>query len=730
VTLFILIAALFGSVSLGTLVSDKASFAPGLALDLVGGTQLILQPVAVDSTQRPSAESLSQAVAIIRQRVDASGVAEAEISSEGSGNIVVGIPGNPSQEDLNLVSKSAKMTFRTVLREEQAAAQSPSAWLTRQYPAPPGDEMGAASDGEEAAGDDAVSNEVTIEDPAGEEPAGDGAAGDEGTSDDALSGDAAMAGAEIVAGVHATADDPAGEEPAGDPAGAPEGEVPLEDPAGDGAGEPLDIQDISLDETGAVVDDSATTPAGPPPSVPPIEELDSRLEVATDEALITPEMEERFTNIDCSTVGSDVTGEPSDSDEVLVTCSENMGTPEQPAYMKYILGPVMVEGSELSNASSGLSTNSQGQTTGEWVVNLQLKTAGARQFAAVSSKLVDLDQPRNQFAIVLDDRVVSAPRINSAIPDGRAEISGSFTQGSSKTLADQLSFGSLPLNFTVMSQEQVSATLGSEQLRNGLIAGVIGLILVAIYSFMQYRALSLVTILSLIAATGLTYGALLLLSWVQGYRLSLAGVAGIIVSIGVTADSFIVYFERIRDELRDGRPLGHAVDLAWLRARRTIIASDAVNFIAAGVLYFVSVGSVRGFAFTLGLTTLMDLVIVMMFTHPMILLLAKLPFWANGHPWSGMDPYRLGAPGSVHYAGRGRITRVPEKVPVGVGARSKPATPTAGVTAPARERVAIPAGTPGQSIAERKAAAKAARQAETEAIADEVREHVDEEEDS
>jgi preprotein translocase subunit SecD len=687
VTLFIMIAVLFGAVIVGTFTSDKASFTPGLALDLVGGTQLILEPVAVDSNERPSADALSQAVQIIRQRVDASGVAEAEISSEASGNIVVGIPGTPSEEDLALVSKSAKMTFRSVLREEQASAQSASAWLTREFPAPPGDEIAA---------DDAATEDTT-------EPA----AEDTAAADDAAA-------------------DAAAEEPAAEDTAAAE--------------------ELVLDENGEIVTDGSETEASAaPPTVPPMDDFDARLEVAVDEALITTELEERYANIDCATVGSDVTGEPSDSDQVLVTCSDNMGTDEAPAYMKYILGPVMVEGDELANASSGLSTNAQGQTTGEWVVNLQLKTGGARQFSSVSSKLVDLETPLNQFAIVLDDRVVSAPRINSAIPDGRAEISGSFTQSSSKTLADQLSFGSLPLNFTVMSKEQISATLGSEQLQKGLIAGLIGLILVAIYSFAQYRALSFVTILSLISATGITYGSLLLLSWLQGYRLSLAGVAGIIVSIGVTADSFIVYFERIRDELRDGRPIGQAVDLAWLRARRTIIASDAVNFIAAIVLYSVSVGSVRGFAFTLGLTTLMDLVVVMMFTHPMILLIARLPFWANGHPWSGMDPHRLGAPGSVHYAGRGRVTRVPERrrpkpdaeIAASTGAESGQDTATSTATAvlerdeapPGPARTAIPRGEPGQSIAERKAAAKAAAAAEAKEVADEVRAQVDQEED-
>ncbi|MDR1428033.1 MAG: protein translocase subunit SecD [Bifidobacteriaceae bacterium] len=722
-TLFILIAVLFGAVVVGTFTTDKASFLPGRALDLVGGTQLILQPVAIDSSQRPSTEALNQAVAIIRQRVDASGVAEAEISSEASGNIVVGIPGNPSQEDLDLVSKSAKMTFRSVLREDQATAPSPAAWLTRTYPKPPGDEI-VADDSEEAVADQ---GEDTADEQAVQE-------GDEPTADEtAVEGVAATAdGDEVTA---------AEEEPLeGEEASLEGEEVSLEgeEVSLEGDEIPLDGEGMTVDEDGNLVLDDGSTAAdgeeaGPPPTIPPMDDFESRLDTAVDTAIITSDIEDRYANIDCSTVGSDVTGEPSDPDEVLVTCSDAMSSNGQEYYLKYILGPVLVEGDQLANANSGLQTNAQGQTTGEWAVNLQLKTAGARQFSDVSSKLVDLTEPLNQFAIVLDDRVVSAPRINSAIPDGRAEISGSFTQASARTLADQLSFGSLPLNFTVMSQEQVSATLGSEQLQKGLIAGLIGLILVAIYSFMQYRALSFVTVLSLITATGFTYGALLVLSWVQGYRLSLAGVAGVIVSIGVTADSFIVYFERIRDELRDGRVLSQAVELAWMRARRTIIASDAVNFIAAIVLYFVSVGSVRGFAFTLGLTTLMDLLVVMMFTHPMIQQLSRARFWDDGHPWSGLDPYRLGAPGSVHYAGRGRVSRVPDRPRVGAAPARTGKAATAVLerdddgAPPGSARSPIPKGAPGQSIAERKAAAKAAAAAGQ--TADDTSAHHDAEED-
>jgi preprotein translocase subunit SecD len=367
----------------------------------------------------------------------------------------------------------------------------------------------------------------------------------------------------------------------------------------------------------------------------------------------------------------------------------------------------MVQGSELTSANNGMGTTQQGDTTGQWMVNIEFNSAGGKQFGAVTEKLnatcqASSTDPKRQFAIVLDDVVISAPEVcNGAINTGQAQISGSFTQSSSKTLADQLSFGSLPINFNVESQDQISATAGSEQLRVGLWSGLVGLVAVFIYSFFQYRSLSVITMTSLVLATGISYGTLVLLGWLQGYRLSLAGVAGMIIAIGITADSFIVYFERIRDELRVGRPLAQAVDLAWVRARRTIIASDGVNFLAAVVLYLVAVGGVRGFAFTLGLTTVMDLVVVMLFTHPMVVFLSRLRYWSGGHPWSGLDPYRLGAPGAVRYAGRGQFRAVgADTAPTAEEpAEGVPAAPAAKVATAVAERVP---GDAGLSIAERK----------------------------
>ena len=250
----------------------------------------------------------------------------------------------------------------------------------------------------------------------------------------------------------------------------------------------------------------------------------------------------------------------------------------------------------------------------------------------MTTRLQAQTSPQNQFAMVLDGLVISAPSLKPGviISDGKAVISGNFTRESAASLANQLNFGSLPISFTVQSEEQISATLGSEQLRMGLIAGLIGLVLVVVYSMFQYRALGLVTVSSLVVSATITYAIITLLSWLYGYRLSLPGVAGLIVAIGITADSFIVYFERIRDELREGRVLVAAVERGWDRARRTILASDTVNLLAAVVLYLLAVGGVKGFAFTLGLTTLIDVLVVFMFTHPVMELLSKTKFFGRG----------------------------------------------------------------------------------------------------
>ena len=383
---------------------------------------------------------------------------------------------------------------------------------------------------------------------------------------------------------------------------------------------------------------------------------------ASDPTWVTPEILDQFTKLDCSKSDA-VNAVVDDPAKPLVTCSEDKK-------VKYILGPVEVDGTDIADASAGYQTSANGQPTSIVEVQLKFTGDGAKKFGDVTTRLIGLQGARNQFAIVLDKLVISAPTTQAAITNGQASITGSFTIESARSLANQLKFGALPLSFSLQTQDDISPTLGSEQLQLGLLAGLIGMLLVVIYSLLQYRLLGLVTVASLVVAAVLTYGVLTFLGWSYNFRLTMAGVTGVIVAIGVTADSFIVYFERIRDEVRDGRPLVAAVEAGWGRARRTILAADAVNFLAAAVLYFLASSNVRGFAFTLGVTTLIDLAVVVLFTHPVVAILAHTKFFGGGHKWSGLDPERLGA--KVRYAGRGRFTgpRTPHPAALTPGART------------------------------------------------------------
>jgi len=479
---------------------------PQLGLDLQGGTEITLTPTLAHG-QRVTQDELNQAVSIIRQRVDASGVSEAEISTQGVNNIVVSIPGPADEATLARIKASAKLDFRPVICASNATTPSAACTPTTASASP--------------------------------------------------------------------------------------------------------SPSASLSDT------PATTPKD-----------------GSDEAWVTPALLDKYSHFDCSTLSS-VNTNLAPANKPLITCENGS--------VIYILGPIEVAGSTISDANAGTVTSQQGVNTGTWAVNLVFNGKGTGAFSKISNRLVTLTNPRNQFAIVLDGKVISAPVMQAAISDGKAQITGSFTQTTATTLADQLKFGALPVGFKVQSRDTIAATLGSSQLQNGLIAGGIGLLLVVIYSLFQYRLLGLVTITSLIVAAILTYEVVDFLSWQNGYRLSLAGVAGLIVAIGFTADSFIVYFERIRDELRDGRALPGAVEAGWKRALRTIYAAKSVNLLSAVVLFIVAVSNVKGFALTLGVTTIIDVLIVVLFTHPILQLIATTRFFSSGHPLSGLDPTALGA---------------------------------------------------------------------------------------
>jgi len=346
---------------------------------------------------------------------------------------------------------------------------------------------------------------------------------------------------------------------------------------------------------------------------------------------ITSDLNAQFAALDC-TLPINRQGGGGASEAVAIVSCDRDGT------SKYILAPAEVLGRQVTKASSVIST----QNAAGWYVILDFNGEGTSKFGAMTTRLTSLPSPQNQAAIVLDGLVYSAPRINEPINTGTAQITGNFTQEDAQDLANVLKYGALPLAFDRGEVQQVSPTLGADQLRGGLIAGVLGLLLVIAYSILYYRGLGLVSVGSLLVATAITLLSFLLLGKAIGFTLTLAGIAGAIVAIGITADSFIVYFERIRDEVREGRSLKSAVETGWKRARRTVLVADAVSMIAAIMLYFFAVGGVRGFAFTLGLTTIIDLIVVFFFTKPLTTLLAKFKFYNEGHPLSGFSAKSLG----------------------------------------------------------------------------------------
>ena len=352
---------------------------------------------------------------------------------------------------------------------------------------------------------------------------------------------------------------------------------------------------------------------------------------ATLPAGVTADLNAQYAALDCTLPQNRQGGGGAGEAATVVSCDRD-GT------SKYILAPAEVLGRQVTKASSVIST----QNAAGWYVILDFDGEGTSKFGAMTTRLTSLPSPQNQAAIVLDGLVYSAPRINEPINTGTAQITGNFTQEDAQDLANVLKYGALPLAFDRGEVQQVSPTLGADQLRGGLIAGVLGLMLVIIYSLLYYRGLGIVSVGSLLVATAIALLSFLLLGKAIGFTLTLAGIAGAIVAIGITADSFIVYFERIRDEVREGRSLKSAVETGWKRARRTVLVADAVSMIAALMLYFFAVGGVRGFAFTLGLTTVIDLIVVFFFTKPLITVLAKFKFYNEGHPLSGFSAKSLG----------------------------------------------------------------------------------------
>jgi preprotein translocase subunit SecD len=536
--LALLLAVMYGTMAL------LGEWTPRLGLDLRGGTSVTLSATTPDGSD-PTPESMRQALDIIRSRVNGSGVAEAEITTQGATNIVVQVPGVGEDELVRLVGQTAELRFRPV--RGVIPGGSPA-------PAPTPSDTATPTPGSTASATPA---------PTSPEPATSPAAG-RALTEGLLGQPAETPSPSPTPSPSATATTPA---------------TPEQPPAGEG-----------------------------PPSA---------------------EEQAQLAALDCAALAEGSLDDPAKS---LYTCDEDGAN-------RFLLGPADVVGTDVDSATAGIP---QGDVA--FVVNLDFTDEGADKFFKSTQKLAGQTFPNNAFAIVLDGKVVTYPTVNEPIPGGQAQISGSFTQAEAQALATVLNYGALPLSFETSDLSTVTPTLGEAQLKAGLLAGLIGLGLVLIYSLFYYRALGLVVFASLVVAGLITYAAIVLLGQAIGFTLTIAGMAGIIVSIGITADSFVVFFERVRDEIREGRSVRMSVETGWARARRTVLASDAVSLFAAFFLYVFSVANVRGFAFALGLTTIVDLVVVFLFTKPLVTILARSRFFGAGHPWSGLDPERLGAP--------------------------------------------------------------------------------------
>jgi preprotein translocase subunit SecD len=550
----LLLVMMYGTMAL------LGEWTPRLGLDLRGGTSITLSATTPDGSD-PTAESMLQAVDIVRARVNGSGVAEAEITTQGSTNIVVQVPGVGEDELVRLVGQTAELRFRPV-----------RAVIPGGSPAPAPSETATPTPGATSSATPAPTSPEPTASPA--------------------------PGRALTEGLLAQPGTPS-------PTASP---TPSPSPS-----------------AGA----TAPAPAAQPPAAegPPSAEEQAQLAA-----------------LDCADLPEGSLDDPSKS---LFTCDEGNAN-------RFLLGPADVVGTDVSSATAGIP---QGDVS--FVVNLDFTDEGSDKFFDSTQKLAGQTFPNNAFAIVLDGKVVSYPTVNEPIPGGQATISGSFTQAEAQALATVLNYGALPLSFETSDLSTVTPTLGETQLKAGLLAGLIGLGLVLVYSLFYYRALGLVVFASLVVAGLITYAAIVLLGVAIGFTLTIAGMAGIIVAIGITADSFVVFFERVRDEIREGRSVRMSVETGWARARRTVLASDAVSLLAAFFLYVFSVANVRGFAFALGLSTIVDLVVVFLFTKPLVTILARSRFFGAGHPWSGLDPERLGAPKRTGRVGGRRAAPAP-----------------------------------------------------------------------
>ena len=566
-------------------------FKVNLGLDLSSGTEIVLQ--AATQKGAPSAAAMQQASSVLESRVNGTGNSGAQVQQLGSDLLSVTIPNKAPQDVINLVSTTAKLAFRPVYLTQTYSGSSA---------ATPGNSPSPKASGT------ASPSATPTSTPAASTSASGSASPKASTQAEA----AALASPSATPTTAGTASAKAS---------------------------PSTSQQAAATPT--PTSSSAATAANGDPSM-----VDAATMKLFNKLQCKPSNNPTVVDDNWkSSVGyTDAKDQWDQAKSQIVSCDAS-GT-------KYVLGQTVVEGTQLTSVQAGLQPNST-----QWVVNISLDGAGTKAFGQLTTNQYNKyfpgaatnpdDAVLDQTAIVLDGSVQSAPETQGALTTGQFTISGpqpnGFTKNEATQLVNVLKYGSLPLNFTVQNVQSITAQQGRSSLTAGLIAGIIGLILVIIYLFYYYRGLGIVSVSSLLLASLLSYLSVVLLSKYQNFTMSLSAIAGLVVAIGITADSFIVYFERLRDEVREGKTLRPAVEGGWKRARRTILVADAVSFIAALLLYHFAVSDVQGFAYTLGLTTIIDVLVVFLFTKPMVTVLAGTEFFSSGHKWSGLDPERLGA---------------------------------------------------------------------------------------
>ena len=644
-----------------------ARHTPKLGLDLVGGTQVIFTAKAPNG-QPPSSSSMGQAKQIMQERVNGTGVTEATVVVQGADQIVVSIPGS-TNTDVSKLGAAAVLNFRGLVAPAVPVSCTPPRSSTSGSPS--------------ASPSGSTSPSTGTSSPAKAQPSPHTTQGD---SERRLGVPAAAPTPTATSTATSTAK--ASATPTATPAASPSAAPPVACTASPFA---------ALQKAGVTI----------PTSEAAYQKLSPTQQQQIQAALGT---------FDCA-AGQN---ERDDPNSYFVACDGSGQV--------YLLGSVIVPGREIDTASAVAPNASQGQL--DWTVALELKPGGQSAWAkytsahnigggsATNAGLPSQCGPSgtpcaDYVGFTLDGIVVSIPVNVSAINGGTTQISGNFTQTSATDLANKLKYGALPLSFKADQAQTVSATLGTSQLKSGLLAGGIGLVLVVIYSLIYYRALGFVTIASLLVSGALTYGCLVMLGTQIGFTLSLAGIAGFIVAVGITADSFVVFFERIKDEVHEGRSARVAIPRAWTRARRTILSADTVSFLAAAILYYFAAGDVKGFAFTLGLSTILDLIVVFLFTHPVVSWLSRFQAFGSKR-FTGLDAVR--EPVAAAAPVRERVSASPRRGGAGTVTLEKPSTggePENDVDAGGEGDEVVPGGEPAQDAPERSSAAEraAARQA-------------------